>query len=211
MLAILALVVGMSWPALQKPWRKSRLSSAAKILQSELGRARTKAIESGDVLQFRYQPETGRFAVCESMLIGPADEATAAVAGGLGDSDALDVEDAEIKELPAGVVFRDIDVDRESNLSLDESTSQPGDAQPDAENIVPAQLPWSEPITFYPNGRVTGGRFRLLGGDEYYVDVTLRGLTGTAKIGAVLRREDDRGERTDDRGQMSDDRGRKAE
>lgn len=186
MLAILAMVAGMSWPALQKPWRKSRLSSAARMLQAELGRARTAAIESGNILQFCHQPGTGRFAVRESLVIGPDESSSSTTGGGSGN---FDDEGVDVKILPANVVFREIKSQDASALLPGESSGGSGNEQPLGEISDVGQLPWSQTITFYPNGRVSGGRLRLAGG-EYYVDVTLRGLTGTAKIGAVVRRQE---------------------
>jgi prepilin-type N-terminal cleavage/methylation domain-containing protein len=46
---------------------------------------------------------------------------------------------------------------------------------------------WSVPIVFYPNGRSSNARIRLTDQGEYYVDVSLRGLTGGARIGKIRR------------------------
>jgi hypothetical protein len=48
---------------------------------------------------------------------------------------------------------------------------------------------WSPPILFYPNGRCTSARIRLRGASGLFVDVTLRGLTGAAQIGEILKAE----------------------
>ena len=46
---------------------------------------------------------------------------------------------------------------------------------------------WSVPIVFYPNGRTSNARIRLSDQGEYYVDVSLRGLTGGARISKIRR------------------------
>ena len=46
---------------------------------------------------------------------------------------------------------------------------------------------WSVPIVFYPNGRTSNARIRLTDQGEYYVDVSLRGLTGGARISKIRR------------------------
>ena len=196
-LAILAMIVGLSWPALQKPWRRSRLQSAAKQLQSELGRARVEAIESSRVLQFRYQPNTRRFFVRPGMVIATASDSaldsTVPDDSGQQYLDAMEIEESLIEQLPDGVFFRDIEAEGKLGLPLGEPPHERDNERDNSEenlqDIDAGQLPWSKPITFYPNGRVTGGRFRLAGLHGYQVDVTLRGLTGTAKIGKVLRQE----------------------
>ena len=201
-LAILAVIVGVSWPALQNPWRQSRLRSAAKGLQSQLGRARVEAIESSSVLQFRYQSGTGRFAVRPGMTIALAADSAAespaldsSASGDAGEEylDTVEIDELEIEELPSGVVFQDPREDGIDGLSDHAATDvSAGESQSHETGLsaTPAdRLPWAKPVTFYPNGRVSGGRFRLADRHGYYVDVTLRGLTGTAKIGPVMRRE----------------------
>jgi hypothetical protein len=49
---------------------------------------------------------------------------------------------------------------------------------------------WSAPIVFYPNGRASNARIRLAGPRDFFVDVTLRGLTGTATISELQRIKD---------------------
>jgi prepilin-type N-terminal cleavage/methylation domain-containing protein len=46
---------------------------------------------------------------------------------------------------------------------------------------------WSEPIFFFPNGRTSNAHFavRTTGRYNYFVDISVRGLTGTARIGNV--------------------------
>ena len=46
---------------------------------------------------------------------------------------------------------------------------------------------WSVPIVFYPNGRTSNARIRLTDQGEYFVDVSLRGLTGGARVGKIRR------------------------
>ena len=46
---------------------------------------------------------------------------------------------------------------------------------------------WSEPIYFFPNGRTSNAHFSVCSTDRigYYIDVTVRGLTGTARLGKL--------------------------
>jgi len=49
----------------------------------------------------------------------------------------------------------------------------------------PASGLYSEPIFFFPNGRTSNAHFSVCSTDGrgYYIDVTMRGLTGTARLG----------------------------
>jgi len=69
---------------------------------------------------------------------------------------------------------------------LADSAGVPGELTDDLgmveENNPVAGARWSEPILFYPNGRTANTRIRLIGYEDFYVDLSLRGLTGTMRI-----------------------------
>ena len=50
---------------------------------------------------------------------------------------------------------------------------------------------WSEPILFFPNGRTSNGSLELLtlGTYRFQIELTLRGLTGTARLGEITNAE----------------------
>ena len=54
---------------------------------------------------------------------------------------------------------------------------------PEAGSLKPEA--WSEPIFFFPNGRTSNAHFSVCSTDRLglYIDVTMRGLTGTARLG----------------------------
>jgi len=58
---------------------------------------------------------------------------------------------------------------------------------PDEYDHDQAERRCSEPIIFYPNGRTQGARIKLMGENDGYIEVTLRGLTGSAKIDEIKR------------------------
>ena len=51
----------------------------------------------------------------------------------------------------------------------------------------PQSTTWSEPIFFFPNGRTSNAHFMVCMPDNkrYYIDVSVRGLTGTARLGEI--------------------------
>lgn len=62
-----------------------------------------------------------------------------------------------------------------------DSAALPGDATPLADGQQ-----WSAPLVFYPDGRASSNaRIRLAGRDGYYLDVFVRGITGTTLVGQV--------------------------
>ena len=56
---------------------------------------------------------------------------------------------------------------------------------PSPSSLVPSPSLWSEPIFFFPNGRTSNAHFSVCSTDRLglYIDVTMRGLTGTARLG----------------------------
>ena len=186
LVALLALVAGLSWPSLRRLSQKRELLESARQIRVELLRTRLEAIESGTARQFRYQLGSGLF---ESTPFSAADTIQA--------GDAWE-EDAE---LPPGSLSDLGPVDQGSDSDGDETGLPPGvffvspDSDPQAVTEtaiedVDSNLQWSAPILFYPNGRTLNARLELSNGG-HAVDITLRGLTGTARIGQVRRLADD--------------------
>ncbi len=165
-LAVMVLLGAIVLPAVSQPLGKSELRDAAKQVRTQLARARLEAIESGRVYQFRFQPGRRTFEV--------------AVKPSLGGDDESDDDQPLQGELPSGVCFHDQQAAKRPGA--DETTS-------DVDFEETGSADWSEPILFYPNGRTTSARIWLAGGRDYYLDVVLRGVTGSATVGQLLRPE----------------------
>jgi len=152
---------------------RSELHEGAKQVRAALAKARLRAIESGAPQRFRYRPGTGRFEVA-ALPISP-DESEAPSASARTRQRRDDAPAAET--IPSGVWF-----------------VEPGSARngPDTENPRPTadNTGWSGPIVFFPNGRSSDARIRLAGSGGFYVEISLRGLTGSTRIGLLERPEE---------------------
>ncbi|MEZ6120839.1 MAG: prepilin-type N-terminal cleavage/methylation domain-containing protein [Pirellulaceae bacterium] len=62
-----------------------------------------------------------------------------------------------------------------------EIASATQDGQETADALL-SNIPWSSPIIFYPDGTCSSGTLQLTSEDGYRVSVTIRGLTGTARV-----------------------------
>jgi len=191
--AILALIAGMSWPSFERLLNRSRVQDAAKQVRTELGEARLRAIESGRPQEFRFQPGTGLFEVRpkEEEAAGPAvlKSALEQMSDESGESEPIsgaEVTDTAAYEryLPQGMVFAGQEVAKEPAAGEEEE----GLAGLSTAELTERQT-WSEPILFYPNGRSSNARIRVTDGRRYAVDVSLRGLTGTVRVGPASRIE----------------------
>jgi prepilin-type N-terminal cleavage/methylation domain-containing protein len=180
--AILVVLTAVAWPALRSPWGRARIEEAGHAVRVALARVRVEAIESAMPYQFRFQPGTGTYEYGPAPALGGrnAETALAAFDPDAADSESADPEDLAVEEdLPEGVRF----VDPES-AALRVAGSVVLDAPAYAESAATSgAAEWSAPIVFYPNGRSLSARLTLVAPDGRMVDVVLRGLTGTAKVG----------------------------
>ncbi len=165
-LAVLASLAALSWPAVREMLAKSELQNAARQFRAALLKVRLDAIQSGTVRQLRYRPGTGRFEVSVLAAIdsGLAGDELDLAAGDPANGPAED-------RLSAGVSFHGPD------------GPQPEDRPPDSAELQPDE--WSAPILFFPNGRTSDARIRLGGRRSYRIEVTLRGVTGTVTVGKL--------------------------
>lgn len=192
-LAILVLLIGISWPSVHRLLSRSRVKEAAKHVRTELGEARLRAIESGTPQVFRFQPGTGFFEVRpkEEETAGPAVLKSALEQMSDETIDTEPITGAEIvdptayeKYLPEGMLFTGQEVAKKSS-ELEAAEGLVGLSTAE----MTEQQNWSEPIVFYPNGRTSNARIRVTDGNRYFVDVSLRGLTGTVRVGPMNRIE----------------------
>lgn len=175
--AVLATVVSLAVPSLRKLSQRGQLQDAARQLRGQLLAARLQAIESASSTLFYYQPDTGIYLVTGSgqtprELPPPSD---LAVGEAISDATASvePMADSSEQTLPSDVRFLSPE---EAVVPLAAGTSA-GNASGGG---------WSEPLVFYPNGRALNARIRLAS-DRYWIEVTVRGLTGTVRLSPVQR------------------------
>ena len=187
-LGVLVALATLSWPALRGVLDKSRVQEAAKQVGTVLGRVRLKAIETGTVQQFRFQPGGQLFDI--SAYQGPPTDAVtadqvnqmngpddpAASTGVAAIEDGMPPDDATQFQLPDGIAF----------FTPDASQPSPEDV-----NALPQDdAGWGPPIFFFPSGRSSNARIRLLGQRDFCVDLALRGLTGTVAASGVQQQRE---------------------
>lgn len=218
-MALIALLLGLSWPALSGPLRQRRLSEGARQLRVELASARLDAVERGATAELRYQPGESRFRVIRRVAVRPMGHATGGTApsgqshsagsaqsGGMSASSAAEGLQYEMTEmrLPEGVVF----VEQQTDLSGSSLVNAPISGISPATSIEAASEDafdgtWSEGVRFYADGRTDDARFLLKNDSDRYVEVTLRGLTGVARSGAIMS-DDELSQRPDTSGMSNE-------
>lgn len=184
-LALLVMLTALAVPAWNGPMQARKLTRAADQVRTEWLRARTKAIMTGEILSFRFQPGTGHFRIeprTQSKLLLAAAAASGA-AGSQTLSPADNDKDLAVtptidRELPADVLFASGVVAADSRydrLAAEDRIRSASDI-----------LPWSDPILFYPDGAATAARVIIAGERDRAVAIELRSLTGDARISGVF-------------------------
>ncbi|QDU76178.1 hypothetical protein Pan97_32230 [Bremerella volcania] len=175
-LAILVVLVGLGTPAVYNSLQGHRLTVSAEKIQTEFMRARVEAMESGRIRMFRFQQETGNFAVAP--FVRSSDELENSLAGtsqGIGVSSVvLDSVEAETIHgmLEEGVVFAGDNIEADiRSYTLEQE--QGGDMDISG---------WSRPILFYPDGTASDATVFLRGDGGTITSIKLRSLTGIARI-----------------------------
>ena len=205
-LAVLALLSSLGWPALRGMLGKGELREAAKQVRVALVKARLGAIESGVAQSFRYLPGTERFEVVS--LPTSLDEEKRPSPSRF--RQRLSEDEPIQGFLPQGVIFEENDprvaaqasprplaaverpiagVERRiAGVERQVSPLPPAGEGPGVRGRDDAN--WSIPIVFFPNGRSSNARIRLAGPRGLSVEVTLRGTNGATRIGPLERREE---------------------
>ncbi|QGJ71089.1 Hypothetical protein PBC10988_27920 [Planctomycetales bacterium 10988] len=173
-LAIVAVMAAMAVPALEGPLATQRLRSGAETIRAAWVKARVEAMKSGEVLTFRYSPETSDF-----ML-----ETFAPMSGGTNfaglemDATAGTSTAQPDATLPDGITF----VESET---MSDARSQYWTMQGETAEVAEAA-----PIFFYPDGTTSTASLWLGNERGHLIRLDIRGITGVVKVSDVLSEEE---------------------
>lgn len=159
-LAVLVIMASFAWPVLDRLIESERLAKAGDRLRSRWTGARATAIESGQLILFRYAPGANRYRIeCQQDL---DQDQPACLAR-------LPLE----QTLPDGVRF-----------AADQATGGPlAEGQAELAFDEPADGEWSAPILFCPDGTCSNAELELANDRGWTVRLTLRGMTGVVTVG----------------------------
>lgn len=165
-LTILTLVVGLAWPSLSRLFAHHRLRQAANLLSVRMSAGRIRAVETGLIYQFRYEPGGRRF------LLVPFDREQV-------DETSPNAQRAIriVGKLPASCRF-------EGGQSFnDKGTAIPDDLLAGIANAADfVGALWSTPTLFHPDGTATDFEVAIVGDKKEQVRLTLRALTGSVTV-----------------------------
>jgi len=210
-MTLILVIVALSVPWLQRVRVRNELRSTAQSLQGELHTTRLTAMKSGEAYLFRYQSQTGVYEILPKKVYdalnldplasdSPDFQYTRSVGSPLNQGSSTrgvqrNMDNDQIptlayrKSLPNRFTFGMVKPAWDSTLDSDftRSVGTPLGSSLTPNLSEPALPIWSKPIFFFPNGRTSNGSLEIytVGNYRFQIDLTLRGLTGTARLGEI--------------------------
>jgi len=184
-LAVLVAVAALVFPALQGPMNDQRLLKSADLIRAQWTKARVAAMKNGQMVVFRYVTSGDEYAI--EPWAADADGIEASQQALLGDTPDLPRSTGEKprplgisgQRLPDGILFfqGETQMDaRFAQVTSDTSAVVSPDGSP-------------PPIVFYPDGSASDARL-VLTNERFFVEITLRGLTGMVRVSELLSEEE---------------------
>lgn len=172
-LSILVVVATLAVPSMTRMFDSQKVEKGADLVRAQLGLARVKAIRSGKVTAFLFQPGSSRFTVLTFDSLAGRDSLQGFFDGQNEESRSSNFDFSE-EQLPRGVVFMAGEAQEDVRSAFE--TEQAG-----------ASMSVVKPILFYPDGSSQDAQLILANQIGDQVQVNLRGLTGSTSLRRVDR------------------------
>lgn len=178
-LALLVVIAAVATPSIARFARTQELRSAGDVVRGEWARARVQAMKSGRVHVFVFEPDGSRYSVDYWIADDDALEAGDSTSQPAAEATEPEGSGMLAEELPQGVRFM---------LGDSEATARSAEVEADlpAAGGAETDVTWSRPILFYSDGTTSTAEITLANEQGRAVRVSLRGLTGVAKVGEVF-------------------------
>ena len=167
-MAILVLVAGLAIPMVSRSFTSQKLTKSVDLVRTQMNRARIKAMKSGEVYGFFYEPQGTTYRIAE--FNAQAQDIIENGSGNRNDDDEVQSNyDFDGDRLPRDIKFvgHSIQDDARAKAVIAET------------NLDSGQL---FPILFYPDGTSQNATLVLENRDGDLMSVILRGLTGTTRV-----------------------------
>jgi Tfp pilus assembly protein FimT len=185
-LAVLVAAAALVLPALQGPMDDQRLLKSADLIRAQWTKARVAAMKSGKIYVFRYTIASDAYVVepwygeVDVLEVSPDDAVevpmTTRVVPDETKSHPLGISGLR---LPDGIMFFT------GETAMDTRTAEVSQDMSSGTTAVDSQ----PPIVFYPDGSTSDARV-VLTNERFYVEVSLRGLTGMVRVSELRSSEE---------------------
>lgn len=185
-LAVLAILIGLTWPVVTRFVGENRLKEDTASLRNQLGSTRSRAIRNGVAFQFRFEPGGRRYVVL------PLERPVGAVSTSLsGSSSPVTQSELLVQAWQLAEGNRFAVQDPQAGLNLASTAITERLTQDWLElfggNSQLAQVNWSPAIQFRPDGTSDDVYFFVEDEEGRYQQVTVRGLTSAVSIGDLYK------------------------
>jgi len=194
-LALLLIVASLAWPSLERPLSTHRLRVAADTVRGLWASTRVDAMDSGEVLMFRYAPGSNRYRI-ERQQADDGSSTTTSGGGTSGNASAGSTNGGD--PLPARVARLPIQRTLPDGITFASSEVTAADAPGDPTQQLPSTMDattksdasWSQPILFYLDGTCSNARLVLKNDRDFSIEISLRGLTGVTTVGDIRGKDE---------------------
>jgi prepilin-type N-terminal cleavage/methylation domain-containing protein len=189
-LALLVVLAGLAMPLFEGSFTSLKLRRATDQVLAVWIQARTAAIESGQLHQFRFQTDSGDYLVepwprDEEFSVTPAADNDSMHKGFQNirrEDGALLVRD----RLPQGILLKRGERAIRGSAQGEPSTSEVESLTAGNTTTGPYGIGWSAPVLFHPDGTTNDVSLLLSNGQQQYQRATLRSLTGTGRSSKII-------------------------
>lgn len=181
--AVLVVIASLASPSLLGMMETQKLRKSGEVMRGAFAKTRLTAMKTGRIQMFRYQYDSGTYAVepwfaSDDML--ESNDLQPTLPGMLPAAATNVASSGRPTELPEGVIFL-------AGETLSDNRSSEIDAA--LAQQLARETVWSPPILFYPDGTTSDARVVLANKKRQVIEVTLRGITGMAQAGELTRME----------------------
>lgn len=172
-LAILIVLAAVATPVFYRSIRDATLRSAGEQVRTEWNKAHIKAMKSGHIQVFRFQPGGRKYQIEPYAAADDTLDAASSVNTFAPPPTPTSTDDPNSPfQLPEGIKFLEgMTAEEERAKAVEEAMGSSGGGA------------WSRPILFYPDGVSSDAWLVVADEHNSAIRVELRGLTGLAVIG----------------------------
>ena len=193
-MAVLIAIAGIAWPVMQGQFVRYLLKNEVETVRAKLAGTRIRAIDSGLIYQFLYEPGGRNFIIVpfegvetEAEQVDAGGSALYRFSGRLSENMLFETPEdlaATAEEFPdLGVISDDFLSGLPRSLEL-------------------SSVSWSQPVLFYPDGTSVSAAFNVVDSKKQFMRVSVRDLTGVDQLDPARRPAEHHaheGRRDDDR------------
>ncbi len=178
-IVLLVIVGSLATPLYEGSFASIRLRRGADQVLATWSQARTHAIESGQIYQFRFEPGGNKYRVdpwAAGLEVDQLDSEEVLPPAG-STADEVELSEWKLEEvLPEEIAFGEA-----------KSVSPNDGGQREAKRLDQNGAgEWSSPVLFFPDGTTSKAALQLKNNKDLVCQVTLRALTGVARASELL-------------------------